>query len=113
MVAAAASWMSAVRNFAALFRFVWLLWWWRVCQMSEVESLWSLRCFPKFSQLAFFQFHFSLVGVSRMVFSLEQMSKRISSWSEKVGLSSSIAQLEIIGVIVGDKKVRSRTGDPW
>src|SRR3978361_1383285 len=113
MLDSAASWIRAVRNFAALLRFVWLLWWWRVCQMSEVESLRSLSCLPKFSQLAFFQFHLSLVGVSRMVFSVELISYRISSWSEEVGLSSSIAQFEISGVIVGEEKVRSRIDDPW
>ena len=80
--------------------------------MSEVESLRSLRCLPKFSQLAFFQFHLSLVGASRMVFSLELMSNRISSWSDEVGFSSSIAQFEIKGVIVGEEKVRSKIDEP-
>ena len=80
--------------------------------MSEVESLRSLRCLPKFSQLAFFQFHLSLVGASMVVFSLELMSNRISSWSDEVGLSSSIAQFEISGVIVGEEKVRSKIDEP-
>ena len=80
--------------------------------MSEVESLRSLRCLPKFSQLAFFQFHLSLVGASMVVFSLELMSNRISSWSDEVGLSSSMAQLEIRGVIVGEEKVRSKIDEP-
>jgi hypothetical protein len=77
-----------------------------------VVSLRSLRCLPKFSQSAFFQFHLSLGGVSGMVFSVELMSKRISSWSEEVGLSSSIAQLEIRGVIWGEENVRSSTEEP-
>ena len=80
--------------------------------MSEVESLRSLRFFPKFSQSAFFQFHLSFVGTSRMVFSVELMSNRMSSWSEEVGLSSSIAQFEIRGVIGGEENVRSRTDEP-
>jgi len=80
--------------------------------MSEVESLRSLRCLPKLSQLAFFQFHRSLVGASRMVFSLELISYRISSWSEEVGLSSSTAQFEMRGVIVGEENARSRTDEP-
>ena len=80
--------------------------------MSEVESLRSLRCLPKFSQLAFFQFHLSLVGASRMEFSLELISNRISSWSDEVGLSSSIAQFEIKGVTVGEEKVRSKIDEP-
>ena len=81
--------------------------------MSRVESLLSLSLLPMFSQLAFFQFHFSLVGGSRMVFSVELILYRISSWSEEVELSSSIAQLEISQVIVGEEKVRSRVDDPW
>jgi len=81
--------------------------------MSEVESLCSLRYLPKFSQSAFFHFHLSLVGASSVVFSSELISNRISSWSEEVGISSSIAQLEIRGVIAGEEKVRSRTEDPW
>ena len=108
----AASCMRAVRYFAALLRFVWLLWRCRDCHMSEVESLRSLRCLPKLSQLAFFQFHRSLVGASRMVFSLELISYRISSWSEEVGLSSSTAQFEMRGVIVGEENARSRTDEP-
>ena len=81
--------------------------------MAEVESLRSLMCFPKLSQFAFFQFHLSLGGVSSNVFSFELMSKRMSSWSEEVGLSSSTAQLEIRGVIGGEEKVRSSTDEPW
>ena len=81
--------------------------------MSEVELLCSLRIFPKFSQLAFFQFHLSFVGTSRMVFSVELMSNRMSSWSEEVGLSSSVAQFDIRGVIAGEENVRSRIDDPW
>jgi hypothetical protein len=81
--------------------------------MSEVESLRSLRCLPKLSQFAFFQFHFSLGGLSGMVLSVELMSNLMSSWSEEVGLSSSIAQLEIRGVIWGEEKVRSRIEEPW
>src|SRR3978361_1426657 len=112
ILVSAASWMRAVRNFAVLLRLVWLLWRWRACQMSEVESLRSLRCLPKLSQFAFFQFHLSFGGVSRMVLSVELMSNLMSSWLEEVGLSSSIAQLEIRGVIWGEEKVRSRTDEP-
>jgi hypothetical protein len=99
MLVSAASWMSAVRNFAALLRLVWLLWWWRTFQVIELASLRFLICLPKQSQSTYFQFHFSLGGVAGMVLSVELMSKRMSSWSEEVGLSSSIAQLEIRGVI--------------
>jgi hypothetical protein len=81
--------------------------------MSDVESLCSFRCLPKLSQFAFFQFHLSLEGVSSRVFSFELMSKRISSWSEEVGLSSSIAQLDIRGVTWGEEKARSSTEEPW
>src|SRR5712671_3633290 len=108
MLVSAASWMRAVRNFAALLRFAWLLWWWSDFQMSEVESLRSFRCFPKLSQLAFFQFHLSLGGVSGMVLSSKLISNLMSLWSEEVGLSSSIAQLEISGVIWGEENVRSK-----
>ena len=80
--------------------------------MSEVESLLSLRCLPKYSQLAFFQFHLSLVGASMVVFSLELISNRIISWSDEVGLSSSIAQFDIRGVILGEEKVRSKIDEP-
>jgi len=45
-----------------------------------------------------------------MLFSLELKSNRMSSWSEVVELSSSIAQLEITGVTGGEDNVERETG---
>jgi hypothetical protein len=108
----AASWISWVRKIAALFRLVWLSWRCRLVQVSLVCVLRSFRCLAKAGQSAFFQFHRSVGGFSKILLSSEEISNRINSWSEEVGLSSSIAQLDISGVMVGEEKVRSKTEDP-
>jgi hypothetical protein len=46
------------------------------------------------------------------MFSVELMLNQTSSWSEEIELFSSIAQLEIRGVIWEEKNVKSSTEKP-
>ena len=104
--------MSLVRYTAKYSRFLSPPCSWSCDQISLVASAVSLKAFEKDSQSAFFQFHFSVVGGRTWLSLSAVISNLITSWSEDVGLSSSIAQFEIKSVTCGEEKVRSRTDDP-